>query len=73
MVQKKVIFKQIILANGRSFAEARSVALFSEDSENTISQTVTVNVSSGNSYTSSFSSSSSRSSSRSSVSSSSAS
>lgn len=62
MVQKKVIFKRIMSADGKSFAEARSVAFSSEDSEHKITQAVTVNVSSGKSYSSSFSCSSSSSS-----------
>lgn len=59
MSYKKVIFKRVLSPDGKSIAQAYSEVITSDDSQITISQTVTVNVS--------YSSSSSRCSTSSSV------
>jgi hypothetical protein len=63
MMHKKVLFQRLVSPDGKSVAQAYSEAIVSGDSEATISQSVTVNISSG-SYSSSSSTSSSTSSSK---------
>jgi len=62
MGYRRILKRRIISADGRSIAEAKSIAYTSGDSEDIINQTITVNVFSDG-YTSSSSSSSSTSSS----------
>ena len=59
MSYKKVLIERIVSPDGKSIAEAHSIASVSGDSERKISQTVTVKISSGSSFSSSSTSSSS--------------
>ena len=58
MSRSKVVIQRVISPDGKIIAEAKSTAITSDDSESTVSQSVTVKVSSGNSSCSSSSSSS---------------
>lgn len=55
MSRSKVVIQRVISPDGKIIAEAKSTAITSDDSESTVSQSVTVKVSSGNSSCSSSS------------------
>ncbi|CAD5944076.1 hypothetical protein [Planktothrix agardhii] len=59
MSNYKVVFKRIVSPDGKVIAEAKSVVSTSEDQENKISQSVSVNISSVNGSSQAKSSSSS--------------
>ena len=52
MVQNQVLIKRIVSPDGKLIAEAKSVAMSFGDNECTISQTVSLNISSNNSCSS---------------------
>lgn len=59
MSRYQVVIKRIVSVEGKTIAEAKSVAMTSGDGGNEISQSISVNISSGNSSSSSSKSSSS--------------
>ncbi len=63
MTDYKVVIKRIVSRDGKIIAEAKSLATVSGDNQTEISQTVSVNISSGHSSSSCSTSSSSSSSS----------
>jgi hypothetical protein len=52
MTRRQVLIKQIISNDGKIIAEAKSVTEVSNDSQNEINQSVSVNISSGSSSSS---------------------
>ncbi|WP_414586313.1 hypothetical protein [Scytonema sp. PCC 10023] len=49
MARYQVVIKRIVSPDGKIVAEAKSIATASDDSQSEIHQTVSVNISSGNS------------------------
>ena len=59
MTHARVFVKRIISSNGKAVTEAKSIVITSDEQENTVHQTVNVNVASSNNNFSSSSSSTS--------------
>ena len=58
MTHARAFVKRIISSNGKAVAEAKSIVITSDEQENTVHQTVNVNVASNNGSSSSNSSAS---------------